>query len=112
MTKILSVLFSIAFFTSSALALDLAFVWTLNPSNEMVTSYIIQKATLPSPNFVNVVTCAGTTNYGIVKGLGNGSYKFRLVAINGVGQSPPSNELSYPTNTPGSPINFNYAPPK
>jgi len=112
MKKILSVLFLALFLVTSASALDLWFSWTPNSTNEVVTSYVIQQATgINSTNFVDVVTAPGTTNVWVVRGLANNSYKFRLVAVNGAGRSVPSNVLSYPTNAPSAPTNFQFAVP-
>lgn len=94
-----------------ASALDLWFTWTPNPSNEAVTGYVIQQATLPNTNFVDVVTAPGTTNVWPVRSLPNGSFKFRVVAVNGVGRSVPSAELVYPTNAPSQPQNFQLTTP-
>lgn len=108
MKKTLLIL-SLAFaLVGSASAFDLYFTWTPNGTNEMVTSYVIQQATLPNTNFVDVVTAPGSTNVWPVKSLGNGSYKFRLVAVNGAGRSIPSSELSYPTNAPSQPQSFQF----
>lgn len=96
----------------SASALDLWFSWTPNPTNELVTSYVIQQATGTSTNFVDVVTAPGTTNKWVVRNLGNNSYKFRLVAVNGAGRSGPTPWISYPTNSPSTPTNFNFSTPQ
>ncbi len=90
----------------SASALDLWFTWTPNPSSEAVTSYVIQQSTGTSTNFVDVVTAPGNTNVWTVKGLGNGSYKFRIVAVNGAGRSQPSTVVTFPTVVPSTPANF------
>ena len=95
----------------SAAALDLWFKWTANPASEAVTSYVIQQATGTSTNFVDVVTAPGNTNVWSVRGLPNGSYKFRLVAVNGAGRSQPSSVLSFPTNTPSAPADFQFTNP-
>lgn len=105
---ILALFLTMAF---SASALDLWFTWTPNPTNELVTGYVIQQATLPNTNFVDVVTAPGTTNTWPVRNVGNGSYQYRLVAVNGAGRSTPSAVLAYPTNAPSQPQNFQFATP-
>ena len=90
---------------------DLWFRWTPNPSIELVTSYVIQKAIGTSTNFVDVTIAPGTTNIWAVKGLTNNTYMFRLIAINGSGRSRPSKELIYPTNAPSSPNQFQFTVP-
>lgn len=110
MKKALSILALTVLLVTSVSAVDLWFKWTPNPTNEMVTSYVIQQATGTSTNFVDVVTAPGTTNTWPVRGLGNGSYKFRLVAVNGAGRSVPSSVVSYPTNAPSQPANFQLTP--
>lgn len=94
------------FVAFSASALDLVFKWSANPSNEMVTSYVIQQATGTNVNFNDIVTAPGTTNTWAVKNVNNGLYRFRLVAVNGVGRSVPSVEIAYPTNAPSQPAQF------
>jgi len=110
MKKALSILLLTIMLVTSVSAVDLWFKWTPNPTNEMVTSYVIQQASGNSTNFFDVVTAPGTTNVWPIRGLGNGSYKFRLIAVNGVGRSIPSSVLSYPTNTPSQPTNFQIVP--
>lgn len=111
MKKILSVIFLSVFLVSAASAVDLWFTWTANPTNEMVTSYVIQQAVLPNTNFLDVVTAPGSTNTWPVRSVGNGSYQYRLVAVNGAGRSTPSAAVSYPTNAPSQPQNFQLTTP-
>ena len=106
MKKLILISLLSVFLVASAGALDLWFSWTPNPSNEAVTSYVIQQATGTSTNFVDTVTAPGTTNKWVVKGIGNSTYKFRLVAVNGAGRSLPSSVVSFPTNTPSAPADF------
>lgn len=91
---------------------DLWFTWKESPPSEMVTSYVIEQAKSPSTNFIPVVTVSGTTNVGIVRGLTAGSYRFRVVAKNAVGSAPPSNEVSYPTNSPAAVVEFQFTVPR
>jgi predicted phage tail protein len=106
MKKLMLILSLAMFVVVSASALDLWFAWTPNANSEAVTSYVIQQATGTSTNFIDVVTAPGTTNVWAVRGLGNGAYKFRLVAVNGAGRSQPSTVVSFPTNVPSAPANF------
>lgn len=106
---LISLLAVMVAFSSSAF--DLWFKWTPNPANEAVTSYVIQQATGNSTNFTDVVTAPGTTNLWAVRGLNGSAYKFRLVAVNSAGRSVPSAVLSYPTNSPSTPTNFNFSTP-
>lgn len=99
-------------FTAEQTTTDLWFTWKASPANEMVTSYVIEQAKLPSTNFVPTVTISGTTNVGVVRGLTAGSYKFRVVAKNAVGSAPPSNEVSYPTNAPFTVLEFQFTTPR
>ena len=108
---ILSMLLALSL-VGSASAFDLWFKWTANPSNDLVTSYVIQQAVGTSTNFVDTVTAPGTTNVWVIRSLANGSYKFRIVAVNGAGRSIPSNVLSYPTNAPGAPSDFQFTNPQ
>lgn len=112
MKKIFASLFAIMFIAASVSAVNLWFIWDANPESEMVTSYIIQQVKLPATNFVDVVTVIGTTNVGVVKNLKAGTYKFRIVAINGLGRSLPSTEVNYPTNTPTVVTNFQITVPR
>jgi hypothetical protein len=116
MKKILASLIIAATLTFSwsatPITYDLWFTWKANPVHESVTSYVIEKATLPSTNFVSVVTVSGTTNVGVVRGLTPGTYMFRVYAKNGVGSSLPSNVLNYPTNPPTPMLEFKYTTPK
>ena len=92
---------------------DLWFIWKANPPSESVLNYVIEKATAPNTNsFIPVVTISSTTNVGVVKGLTPGTYRFRLVAKNGVGSSLPSNILNYPTNAPSTAAEFNFTVPR
>lgn len=106
MKKLILILSLVMSLVVSASALDLWFTWTKNPPTEAVTSYVIQQATGTSTNFVDVVTAPGTTNVWAVRGLGNGAYKFRIVAVNGAGRSQPSTIVSFPTNVPSAPASF------
>jgi predicted phage tail protein len=106
MKKLILILSLVVSMVVSASALDLWFTWTKNPPTEAVTSYVIQQATGTSTNFVDVVTAPGTTNVWSVRGLGNGSYKFRLVAVNGAGRSQPSAIITFPTSSPSQPSGF------
>jgi hypothetical protein len=91
---------------------DLWVTWRASPAYESVTSYVIEQAKLPSTNFVPVVTIPSTTNVGSIKGLTPGTYKFRVIAKNGVGSSLPSNVLDYPTNSPTPLLEFQYTTPR
>lgn len=101
---------------SPALGIDLYFTWKANPSAELVTSYVIYQANnIGSTNFGPfrpVSTAPGSTNVWPVRGLSPGTYKFRVVAINGAGGSLPSNEVTYPTNNPSKPLEFQITVPK
>ena len=110
-TFALLVMFTLAWAATPS-TYDLWFTWKANPVYESVTSYVVEKATLPNTNFVAVITVSGTTNVAVVKGLSAGSYKFRLIAKNGVGSSGPSNVLDYPTNAPTTVLEFNYTTPR
>lgn len=112
MKKFLSISLTLLFLSSATFAADFWFTWKHNPTNEFVTSYVIEQSKAPSTNFVAIVTVPGTTNVGVVKGLTAGTYKFRLVAKNGAGTSQPSSELSYPTNAPSVPTEFNFTVPR
>ena len=112
MKKLILTLLLAVSLVGSVNALDLWFKWTANPSTDLVTSYVIQQAIGTSTNFSDVVTAPGNTNAWVVRNLGNNSYKFRLVAVNGAGRSVPSNVLSYPTNSPGQPQDFQFTAPR
>lgn len=81
-------------------AVDVKIGWEINPPQEMVERYVIYQAKGTNVSFVPVVTVPGTTNVGFVKNLVPGVYKFVIVAQNGVGNAPPSNEVIVPTNSP------------
>ncbi len=81
-------------------AVDVKLGWDLNPPHEMVDKYVIYQAKGTNISFVPVVTVPGTTNVGVVKGLSLGTYRFIVIAKNGIGMAPPSNEISIPTNSP------------
>lgn len=81
-------------------AVDVKIEWESNPAKEMVEKYIIYQAKGTNVSFVPIVTVPGTTNIGIVKNLIPGMYRFVVVAQNGVGSAPPSNEIVVPTNAP------------
>jgi len=111
MKKILSII-CILFISVAAFAVDIPFTWKFNPTSDMVTSYVIEYArpgTINS-NFIAVLTLSGTTNGAIVRNLPLGTYKFRLIAKNGVGSSLPSEEISVPTNAPTIPLEFKITP--
>lgn len=91
---------------------ELWFTWKASPAYESVTNYVIEQVKLPNTNFVPVVTISGTTNVGVVRGLTAGTYKFRVVAKNGVGSSPPSDVLNYPTNSPSTLLEFQFTTPR
>lgn len=105
MKKLLTVLAILTALTLSVLATDLTFSWKANHTNEMVTSYVIESSKVaPYTNFIPVVTIAGT-NVGTIRGV-TAYAKYRVVAKNGVGSSPPSNTADYPTNAPTAPVEF------
>jgi hypothetical protein len=81
-------------------AVDIKLGWDLNPVVEGVEKYVIYQAKGTNGVFSAVVTVPGTTNVGSVKGLAPGLYRFVVVSQNSVGTAPPSNEVSWPTNTP------------
>ena len=112
MKKMLLTILTLSVFVSTALSLDLWVTWKPGNTNEFVTSFVVEQAKAPSTNFVAVVTFPGTTNVGVIKGLTSGDYKFRLIAKNSVGSSAPSNVISYPTNAPATPIEFNFTVPR
>lgn len=80
-------------------AVDVKLGWDLNPVHEMVDKYVIYQAKGTNASFVPAVTVLNT-NVGIVKNLSPGTYRFIIVAQNGVGVAPPSNEVMVPTNAP------------
>jgi hypothetical protein len=112
MKKLFATCLVMAMFVLSVHAYDLWFTWTASPVAENVTSYVLERATLPSTNFIAVVTVSGTTNVGVIKGLTPATYKFRVIAKNGVGSSPPSNVLTYPTNSPSQILDFQFTVPR
>jgi hypothetical protein len=81
-------------------AVDVKLGWEANPPQEMVEKYVIYQARGTNVSFVPVVTVLGTTNVGVVKNLTPGTYRFVVVAQNGIGNAPPSNEVMVPTNAP------------
>ena len=81
-------------------AVDVKLGWDFNPANEMVDKYVIYQARGTNVSFIPVVTVPGTTNVGLVRNLVPGTYRFIVVAQNGVGNAPPSNEIVVPTNSP------------
>lgn len=83
----------------AAYAVDVKLGWDLNPVHEMVDKYVIYQAKGTNASFVPVVTVLNT-NVGVVKNLVPGTYRFIVVAQNGVGIAPPSNEVMIPTNVP------------
>lgn len=80
-------------------AVDVKLGWDLNPVHEMVDKYVIYQAKGTNASFVPTVTVMNT-NVGVVKNLTPGTYRFIIVAQNGVGVAPPSNEVLVPTNAP------------
>lgn len=96
----------------SIYAVDVKIGWELNPPHEMVDKYIIYQlkgaptvttsgtTSGTTVSLTPLVTVSGTTNVGVVKNLAPGVYRFVVVAQNGVGSSPPSNEVVVPTNSP------------
>lgn len=80
-------------------AVDVKLGWDLNPAHEMVDKYVIYQARGTNASFTPVVTVLNT-NVGVVKNLTPGTYRFIVVAQNGVGIAPPSNEVMVPTNSP------------
>jgi hypothetical protein len=81
-------------------AVDVKIGWESNPVHEMVDKYVIYQARGTNASFVPVVTVPGITNVGIVRNLVPGTYRFVVVAQNGAGIAPPSNEVVIPTNAP------------
>lgn len=84
----------------SVCAVDVKIGWESNLPQEMVEKYVIYQAKGTNVSFVPVVTVSGTTNVGVVKNLTPGVYRFIVVAQNGIGNAPPSNEVTVPTNAP------------
>lgn len=111
MKKILSAVFAL-FISASVFAVDIPFTWKFNPISDMITSYVIEYARpgTVNSNFVAVVTILGTTNSAVVKNLPLGTYKFRLIAKNGIGSSVPTQEIMVPTNAPSTPLEFRIVP--
>lgn len=83
-------------------AVDVKLGWEANSPQEMVEKYVIYQAKGTNVSFIPVVTVPGTTNVGVVRNLAPGMYRFVIVAQNGVGNAPPSNEVSVPTNVPSA----------
>jgi len=80
-------------------AVDVKLGWDFNPAPEMVDKYVIYQAKGTNASFVPVVTVLNT-NVGLVRNLVPGTYRFIVVAHNGAGIAPPSNEVMVPTNSP------------
>jgi hypothetical protein len=89
-------------------SVDIWLGWKSNPTEELVTKYIIYQAKLPSTNFIPVVTVAGTTNAGKVRITSPGTYQFKVLAVNGVGSSGLSDEVQVPDVFPSIPTNFSF----
>ncbi len=106
MKKLILILTIAASLIASASAIDLWFAWTPNQPAEGVTSYVIQQAVGTSSTFSDVVTAPGNTNRWVIKSVSAGSYKFRLVAVNGIGRSQPSSVILFPSTLPSAPGDF------
>lgn len=111
MKKLLSTI-CVLLVTAAVFAVDLPFTWKFNPTSDMVTSYVIEysRPGTVNSNFVALLTLPGTTNSAVARNLPLGTYKFRLVAKNGVGSSLPSEEIVVPTNAPTIPLEFKLTP--
>jgi hypothetical protein len=108
MKKMLSTLIlAVTLFVTSATAIDLTCNWKANPTNEMVSNYIVEVAK-DAPvftNFIPVVTVSGNTNVALIRGITTAS-AFRVRAKNIQGTSGPSNTDKYPKVTPTVPVEF------
>ena len=108
MKKMLSaILLSITVFVMSAPAIDLTCTWKANPTNEMVSNYIVEVAK-DAPvftNFIPVVTVSGNANVALIRGVTTAS-AFRVRAKNIQGTSGPSKSDKYPKNAPTIPVDF------
>jgi hypothetical protein len=106
MKKMLSaILLSITLFVMSATAVDLTCQWKANPTNEMVSSYVVEIAR-DTPNFTNFVPIVTvTTTNATVRGI-NTACALRVVAKNIQGASGPSNSDKYPKVAPTVPVQF------
>ena len=102
MKKLFTTIGIITALAVTVFATDIKLQWDLNPPAEMVSKYVIYQATSTNGAFTPVVTIPGTTNVGSVKGLTSGFYRFIVIAQNSIGNSPPSNEVSIPTNSPAA----------
>ena len=101
MKKLISFIVGLTVLAITAYAVDVKLGWDLNPPTDMVTKYIVYQATSTNGAFTPVVTVVGT-NVGTVKGLAPGFYRFVVIAQNAIGNAPPSNEVSIPTNSPAA----------
>jgi hypothetical protein len=106
MKKMLSTLIVAAMmFVASAAAIDLNCQWKANPTNEMVTSYVVEMAK-DTPNFTNFIPVVTvTTTNATVRGVTT-SCALRVVAKNIQGTSGPSNVDKYPKVAPTVPVQF------
>lgn len=100
-----ALILAVTLFVTSATAVDLTCQWKANPTNEMVSSYVVEiaKDTPNFTNFVPVVTVM-TTN-ATVRGITT-SCALRVVAKNIAGTSGPSTSDKYPKVAPTVPVQF------
>lgn len=73
---------------------DVSFSWKSNAPLQMVTKYVIYQAKAPSTNFIPVFT--SVSNTAKIRVTGSGTYDFKILAVNGVGESP----LTLPVRIP------------
>lgn len=87
---------------ASVYAIDIKLGWDFNPPEDGVEKYIIYQSNSTNQQFYPVVTVSGKTNVGWVKNLTPGYHRFVIIAQNVIGNAPPSNEVSIPTNSPSA----------
>lgn len=97
---------------SAGYVADIFLQWTANPTNQLVTKYLIYQAIQPNTNYVPVVTVVGT-NYGKVRVMTPGTYNYKITAINTNGESLQSDfivvSVLNPTNIfPSIPTNLGF----
>lgn len=107
MKTLFAVVILMLLFVGLSVAADVKMSWDdPNATSVAVTKYTVYRATVQAGPFTKQADVLVPTKTWMAAGLTPGTYYFYVTASNAWGESGPSNTLSTPSGTPGSPTNL------